>query len=427
MNQSITEYELYLYLSFVPRFKEASLDWVLQDIDRQVDPGPDDFSWWVAEGVKSFKQVMAEEASAVPKDFTHIMPLSGGLDSRAVLGGLLENVPTSQIVAATYGFPGSWDLEIATTLARRYSLRHEVFDLTDEKWDIDELIKAGKRLTQPVSIYQSYVRQKITNCFGNDCVYWSGYMGDALGWMEIPVPNKNRHDAVEFLLGPLITKNYGSVEFHRRIVNMALTEFPWDQMAKSQSRYGMDLQLQIGVQQQQLTGPIVLVPGYSFVAPFLNKRWVDYSSRIPFKWLFDRRLMKKIVHTAYGELSKFPTTGTAGMRVDASLPEIYLGKAIAKIRPYIQRRDPYFSHPRTNYINWGEALRHKTPLQETVYTTLQELKKRAIFDNKELDAWWHDHLNRKKNYATLLMNLSSLELLLKAGVMSPGGGSGLWN
>ena len=88
-----------------------------------------------------------------------------------------------------------------------------------------------------------------------------------------------------------------------------------------------------------------------------------------------------------------------------------------KIKPYIIKRDPYRSHPRTNYINWTESLRHKGSFQETIYTTLQDLKKRSIIEAENIDTWWQDHLNRKVDYTTLLMNLSSLELLLKVGLI----------
>jgi hypothetical protein len=157
--------------------------------------------------------------------------------------------------------------------------------------------------------------------------------------------------------------------------------------------------------------------GFTFKLPFLNKDWVTFMSNVPHKWLMDKYLYKKIISGSYKELSKFPSTATFGMPLSASKGEMEIGKGIAKIKPYIIRRDPYFSHPRTNYINWTEALRHKGPFQDTVYTTLQDLKKRAIFDNKDIDTWWHDHLNRKVDYTTLLTNLSSLELLLKVGVM----------
>jgi hypothetical protein len=133
--------------------------------------------------------------------------------------------------------------------------------------------------------------------------------------------------------------------------------------------------------------------------------------------LIDRYLYRRIIHEGYGDLAKIPTTASAGRPVKVSPVEIYFGKAIAKIQPYIVRRDPYFSHPRTNYINWTESLRHKGSLQDSVYTTLQDLKKRAILSESDIDMWWRDHLSRKMDYARLLMSLSSLELLLKAGIM----------
>jgi hypothetical protein len=105
------------------------------------------------------------------------------------------------------------------------------------------------------------------------------------------------------------------------------------------------------------------------------------------------------------------------MSIRASSQEIFIGRIISKIKPYIVRRDKYLSHPRTNYINWTESLRHTGCLQDSVYATLQSLKERAIFSVGEIDTWWQDHLSRKMDYTTLLMNLSSLELLLITGLL----------
>jgi hypothetical protein len=161
----------------------------------------------------------------------------------------------------------------------------------------------------------------------------------------------------------------------------------------------------------------VVTNGFNLKLPFMSKRWVNFMSNVPYKWLCDRYLYRSIVRESYKELSNLPSETGAGSSINASKLEILIGKAIAKIQPYIIRRDAFRSHPRTNYVNWTESLRHKSPLQDMVYTTLQDLKKRAIFDNKELGSWWHDHLSKKVDYTMLLMNLSSLEILLKVGVI----------
>jgi len=417
MKGSISDYQMYLYLSFIPRFAEASLDWFLPNPREKFGSGLENESCWIAEGVKTFKKTMADEVSITPNGATHVVYLSGGLDSRAILGGLLENVPTSQIVVATYGIPGSWDLEIASAIAKKFGLRHEVFDLTNDNWDPNQLVQAGMRLKQPISVHQSYVRQKITNYFGEDCLYWSGLLGDALLGAKLPkVPNADKRMAIERFLKSLVTKNYKDEIFREQVINKMISECPWDDLAKS--KLTLDQQLIFGVWVRQLTRPTLLFNGFTFMTPFLNKHWVNFGLSVPYEMLVGQYLYRRIIQAGFNRLAKFPVTTTAGMSLMASRYEIYLGRAIAKIQPYVVQRDQYFSHPRTNYINWTEALRHKGNFQDMVCVTHHELKKRAIFDSKEMDMWWNDHQTRRNDYTFLLLNLSSLELLFKAGVLS---------
>jgi hypothetical protein len=211
MKEAISDYEMYLYFSSLPRFTEANLQWLNCDFDNDFGEGMDNELWWVNEGVKALKQTLADEIASTDANATHILPLSGGLDSRAILGGLLENLPKHKIIAATYGIPGAWDLEIAKIITRRFGIKHEVFNLLDEKWDIDQLVVAATHLANPISVYQSYVRQKINNHFGKDCIYWSGFMGDTIGgWSLLKVPNADKREAIKRYL--IIKTSYFNLE-----------------------------------------------------------------------------------------------------------------------------------------------------------------------------------------------------------------------
>jgi hypothetical protein len=416
MKAGISDYEMYLYFGYLPRFSEASLDWLNCDFDNDFGKGIDDESWWVKEGVKAIKETMAGEIASTNANAIHIIPLSGGLDSRTILGGLLENLPKSKIIAATYGIPGAWDFEIAKTITRKFGLRHEVFNLLDEKWEIDKLIAAASRLKNPVSVYQSYVRQKINNYFGTDCIYWSGFMGDSLAGIDLPkIPSMNKREAIKYNFNLGSVNKYKGTAFQENTINKILSECPW--VCLEQKKFTLDQQLDFAIVERQLTKPIVIFNGFTFKTPFLSKTWMDFISNVPYKWLFRRYIYKKIILESCKELSRLPSNAAAGMPLSASKYEIFLGRIIARVKPYIASKDPYHSPPRTNYVNWTECLRHKSFLQESVYTMLQDLKKRAIFNEKEIDTWWYDHLNRKVDHTKLLMNLSSLELLLKAGVM----------
>jgi hypothetical protein len=123
MKDALADYEMYLYFGYLPRFAEASLQWLGCDSDNDFGKGMDNESWWIEAGVKALKETMADEIASTDANAIHILPLSGGLDSRAILGGLLENLPKIQIVIATYGIPGAWDFEIAKTITRKYGLQ----------------------------------------------------------------------------------------------------------------------------------------------------------------------------------------------------------------------------------------------------------------------------------------------------------------
>jgi hypothetical protein len=239
-------------------------------------------------------------------------------------------------------------------------------------------------------------------------------MGDAIGGVDLPpVPNTEKRAAASYHINLEFTKNYKDQAFQDRVIDQLVAQFPWD--CPKEQKLTLDQRLYFGLRQAQLTQQIVVLNDSNIKTPFLDEKWVNFMLNAPYQWLVNQHLYQKIICAAYPELAKLPVTATAGMPVAAPLYQIYLGKALAKLIPYLMPTDPFHSHPRTNYINWTESLRHTGSLQSLVQETLKNLKKRAIFNEKDLDAWWLDHLNRKKDYTVLLMNLSSLELLLQAG------------
>jgi asparagine synthetase B (glutamine-hydrolysing) len=414
--QAISQYEVFLYLSYLPQWSKANLDWLHCDFDHDLGTGVEDERWWIKEGVLAWKNTMKDVVANTDGKAVHVLPLSGGLDSRIILGGLLENLSASQIVATTYGIPGAWDLEIAKRMARKFGIRHEVFDLTNETWDVDKLAAAASHLRYPVNVYQHYVRRKINEHFGKECVYWSGFMGDALAGSYLPnVPNVDKKEAVRRFVKTAPTPNYKSQSFQDALVDEMSAQCPWERLHNR--KFTLDQQIDMGVRQYSLHQPIVIVNGFDFKTPFLTADWGNFISNVPYQWLLGFHLYKRIIALGYPELAGFPVAGNAGMPLLASRSMVLVGKAIGRIQPYIARRDAFRSHPRTNYINWAESLCHRGRLQETVYATIQDLKKRQVLEGAEIDGWWTGHQTRKADYSLLLLNLSSMELLLRAGLI----------
>ena len=126
---------------------------------------------------KSFQDEIANDY-----DKLHILPLSGGLDSRTVLANILELVDPSKIITVTFGLPGSPDYERAKSITKKIGLRWENIDLSPGKWTwtTTMLIETAKRSLRPTWLFDSAVNHAIHLKFGKECVYWSGFMGDSL-------------------------------------------------------------------------------------------------------------------------------------------------------------------------------------------------------------------------------------------------------
>ena len=76
----------------------------------------------------------------------HLVPISGGLDSRAVLAGLLEHTEAKNIYTYTFGTPSTLDYDVGNYIAKKLDTNHTSFDLTKHTYKQDELQDISKRI-----------------------------------------------------------------------------------------------------------------------------------------------------------------------------------------------------------------------------------------------------------------------------------------
>jgi hypothetical protein len=408
-----TDAELFLTFGYVPGLSEASLDWLDCDRDYDIGRGVEQESWWVSRGVKTLRSTITSELASTDSNALHVVPLSAGRDSSTILMGLLDHLQSSQLVLATFGVPGTWDFEIPQLMAKKFGLRHERFNLLDEKWDLSQLVRTAELLVHPANVHQSHVHRTMVEHFGRDCVFWSGFMGDIAYKEYAAPPPTDRVSALKLYFDLHEPCKYRGGEYWQRMFTYVLNETPWDRL--QHSRFDLERQYMNSVGQVFKIRPVVIVPGFKYVTPFTSREWVDYATSAPYQLHYHGHLMRRIVCDAYEQLADVPSLHTYGMPLKSSRQRVFVGKVLAKMNARLNRRNVYHVHPRTNYIPWGEALRRKGPLQETVYATLIALGERGLIGKRDIAGWWTDHLEQRANNQLLLMNLSSLELHLQAG------------
>ena len=73
-----------------------------------------------------------------------------------------------------------------------------------------------------------------------------------------------------------------------------------------------------------------------------------------------------------------------------------------------------FTHPNAAYIDRRHAINHRSDVRNCIDELLADLAKRNIVDNTRMFSFLHEHRNDRKNYTKDLINLASLEVILKA-------------
>jgi hypothetical protein len=374
------------------------------------------------EGVQLLKSVFKNVIADTSEN--HVLPLSGGLDSRAILCGLLENVNSHEIQAVTFGSRGTWDFEIGQQVARAAGVRCEPLDLTAEswKWDTNELVETAKQTARPVLIFGAFVNRAIALRFGTESVFWSGFMANALDGDHIVQKHIKEHSAS----WNEAKKHFIVLNRYANSVKLTPPNFEPENCLPAapladHTLVSYDDQIYFAVRDQCFLRHTVLPAGYEYRTPFLHPEWVRFTLGVPGRYRgVDRWLFKEILKTAYSQLFSLPIK--PNFRLPPGEPMLYNAvrarRAMLRVKSVGRRlfpTMPWGLDPMTNYIDFNEGLRERKDIKDLVYENLQDLKKRNIIDWLDVDLIWKRHQRKQANHADALILLASLEIHMKAG------------
>lgn len=367
----------------------------------------------VEAGVAAFREAVDEALEPGDSDRTHVVPLSAGLDSRAVLGGLLAHpvVAPQRIHAVTFGSPGTWDFELGRRVAATADVERSALDLTAETFDWSpEAIRAYARTREcPGGVVDGYVNAVASSVAGEDAVVWSGFMGDpSAGGHQPADPCETWAGArAHFATAEGRPGDLARPEFDPRSV---LPEEPY--LPRRCLSY--EEQLDFAHRQQCLVAPTVLSAG-DVRTPFLAGPWLSFSLNLPPHHRRRRSLIIDVFSAAFPELFSLPTDARAGYPPTAGrvLPTLRRAGLRAKARATALLGVPY-THPGTNYLDFEAALR-SGPLRPLAESCVAALAERPVAEWLAPRRLWADHLAGADRHEELLVVLA-LELYLSESV-----------
>jgi asparagine synthetase B (glutamine-hydrolysing) len=73
-----------------------------------------------------------------------VVPTSGGVDSRVLLGFMLKHKESKDIKTYTFGVPNTYDFDIGNQITKYCNTNHMVFDLNKHNYSLDELVETSR-------------------------------------------------------------------------------------------------------------------------------------------------------------------------------------------------------------------------------------------------------------------------------------------
>lgn len=344
----------------------------------------------------------------------HVVPLSGGLDSRAILAALLEHTEARHIRTYTFGTPGTYDYDIGNAIARVAGTTHLHVPLTEYQYKIDNLIAISRRVDHQTILFHHPCVEKIDEyCAGRHV--WSGALMETLFGSHYHEEKASDWDEAR--------RNFIREQCYSRSVK--LTDVPDEALLDAIEidnrlfgRVELELCLDMLNRQLKFIFPHVLMKGYQYKVLFDDKDLVAFALSIDERLLKGQTLYKMMLLKAFPKLFRLRTKTADGLPLTAGHFRHAMHKRIRRLRNRIVCYRTGFpnANPHCNYIDFSRGLRERSDLRHVVFTSIQDLKRRGVVPWIDVDAIWEQHMSRKANYSNELIVLASLELHFKAGL-----------
>jgi len=351
---------------------------------------------------------------SIEKNFTlneqHLIPISGGLDSRAILAALLDFTDAKNLHTFTFGTPGTLDYEIGNFVAKKLGTNHIAYPLTKHKYSIEEEIQFSCRSDHQTILFHHPPILEILNHFGCYNV-WSGFMGDPIAGSHLKMnPSLSVVDAIPiFCKNNTYTKSVNLMD--DSFVYSAIFEYFNVEKKIKKEQVSIDELLDFNYRQLRYVEPHVLFKGFEYKLPFLEKMWFDFMLSVPNEYRLKENLYIKILVNSYPEIFSYKTKHNYGLSLRANRLMINALRGFN----YLKRLTRLSLNSNINYIDFDEGIRIRNDLNKLIYNNLMDLKSRKIVDWIDIDGIWKRHINKQANHADALITLASLEIHLKAG------------
>jgi len=352
-----------------------------------------------------FTAVIKETVKSVPKDKLIIIPISGGLDSRAILAGVLKYAPPKRIRTYTFGIKGSYDFEIGKEVAKKAGVHHDAIELNSLRFTQEEMIKIAKKCDFQAILFH-HPPLKILDELVGDNVIFSGYLGDLIFGSYADQNYLKFEEASDWYIDKKYYSNFFS--FKKYNFSKYLIKLNKDSIVSPAE------QLILYERGPKFTAPHILMDGWNYKVPLINKRIMDFMYSVPNKYRINEQLFIDAMIQYYPDLFNIRAKTTFGYHLKSPKIFHYYERLKNKIILELNIKLGFnLNYPSYNYIDFNKEIIKRPDLAKIFKTNLQDLENRGILGDIKPMKLYLLHQQRKNMYDILVI-LVSLEIILKA-------------
>ncbi|MFW6047658.1 MAG: hypothetical protein ACOCP4_07750 [Candidatus Woesearchaeota archaeon] len=384
----------------------------------------ENFDYSVKGAAQVFDKIFDELLAKYPNK-KHIVLLSGGWDSRAILGALLERIDKSQIETVTFGVPGQLDYDIGLNVAKSAGVKAHAIDLRTIEFTWDKILKSVKNSPWtgvPDGLFNSIARSSFSKL---EDIIWIGFLG-CLFKLRGLQNNINLNDWERSKFFAFKERMIFSVQLYHE-------EFsPYKILPKINNYNNLtyDDALDLGIRQTKYIAPIVLPlekwknweskisleeNGSLVIAPYIDKAFVKYWLTAPFEKRKNQNFFLEMLKYKFPELFALPNKANHGLPANVNY-KLHPKRFKNALSQRLQKKAPWLGIKYTeklNYLDYDEMFRKRADYQKTLNEAISYLQTNNVTPWLNLDTMRTDHLKQKENYGNAFCILIGLAANMK--------------
>ena len=392
-------------------------------------PDTGSFSYNTAEAVAQFNMLF-DKLCSNRSYRKHLVPISGGFDSRAILVALLARVPTQNIETISFGFPGQLDYEVGALVSKALGVKHHQLNLVNVKLNWSMLVETAKQSPATFhfdALFNHLSRTQFTN---EDYTIWSGFMGDPLAGSHL---SSTEIPTLEQTVQSFIVKQKKVKSLSWQKPNLSACETEMQPLLALHQLRPEDA-VNFCIRQANCIAPIVLpikcwqhwqaevgceTTGAEVLAPFIDKNWARYWLYAPAEQRLGQPLYMAMLQKLFPTAMALPSKNSFGLPPTA-IKRIYIKSKLIAIKAKLNQRFPRLRLTRdirANYLDYTAMFRKREDYKEILNKAFTVLEKENFLSAEQLKNFQDQHNKADADHAELFCLLVGLAANIEAGTL----------